>query len=170
MINGHNHDTDRILRRMNEIYYEQTCTSYRSLGIAIIGIAITLIIYGISVLQSPGAFIIIFWAIILFFIGAYIFLLDRYIACLTLTKRLIPFIGLLALKTWPFFYCSSFGILIPAFISLSNGTVLGMDCSKYIIIFTTILLLSVFGIILSQYWDGEENADPEQVIIGEMMQ
>jgi hypothetical protein len=45
-----------------------------------------------------------------------------------------------------------------------------MDCSKYIIIFTTILLLSVFGIILSQYWDGEENADPEQVIIGEMMQ
>lgn len=170
MENRNNPDTDRILRRINESDYKHTCAFYIALGVTFFGISIALILNATSTSHDQYAGYKIVGGLLLLVVSLYIVLLNDFFACLSLTKRRVRLMGLLALKIWLFSFRVSFILLIPAFIALSIGNLFGTDCSGYIIMSMTFFLLSAIFIYLSQYWDGVENAKYKDVVLEEMLQ
>jgi len=182
MVIYNNLDTDRILRRINEIHYEQTCSSFFRTGLAILALAIAVLALPFAS-QAPTNYVVVLGGAMLLLMGIYTMGLNRHLACLSLTKRPRQIIGLLSSKYWRLLYVLGFVLLIPAFICINDGKLFDIQVlplviagvpyfpaiySGYLVMSMILFLSSVVLIVLSQEWDGAENAEPAQVIIDEM--
>ncbi len=188
MVNNSIPDSDRILRRMNQINYQQTCTSLISTGLTILGISMAVMVYIVSNTSNTAQVQSNAWlalgAAVIFVLGIFLINFNKEIACLelsTTSTRRLQIMGLIALKNWRIAMSLGFLLLVPAFISLNDGKLFNMQIppltggffanyNNYFILSMIFFFCSAVLIFISQYWDGRENRELEDEIVEEGLQ